>query len=68
MAIEHRARNTIDRAPAGGLRAQEKALRDELIRCGSSSIEGAVYHHQAIDSFPRRLFIRAAWDVLAAPV
>jgi hypothetical protein len=26
-----------------GLQAQEKALRDELIRRGSSSLEGAVY-------------------------
>jgi hypothetical protein len=31
------------KAELSGLQAQEKALRDELIRRGSSSLEGAVY-------------------------
>jgi hypothetical protein len=31
------------KADLGGLQAQEKALRDELISRGSSSAEGAVY-------------------------
>jgi hypothetical protein len=31
------------KAELSGLQAQEKALRDELIRRGSSSLDGAVY-------------------------
>jgi hypothetical protein len=31
------------KAELGGLQAQEKALRDELIRRGSSSLNGAIY-------------------------
>jgi hypothetical protein len=31
------------KAELGGLQAQEKALRDELIRRGSSNLDGAVY-------------------------
>ena len=31
------------KAELGGLQAQEKALRDEMIRRGSSSLDGAVY-------------------------